>query len=186
MIIYSITQTTKEIGEAKSAFMGITKQYTVDGEGGIDPTTFMNTVKLPVVNLLSQSRQTTVPFVLNCEMERVFLLTGEVIIDVFSSNREAVVILELTDLSEVYDNVKDTILEIKAFQMRGSNWRFKSFMNKGMNYFVYNRPLKGSSYIPLPAELLIKKAIINMKFEANERFKWSIARALMSADEHSE
>jgi hypothetical protein len=55
------------------------------------------------------------------------------------------------------------ILEIMAnFQQRGSNWRFKSVVKLEINTFVY-RPLKGSSYIPLPAELVAKKAIINIQ-----------------------
>ena len=39
-------------------------------------------------------------------------------------------------------------------------------------------PLGGSSYIPLPKFLAAKKAIINLKNEDDECFKWSITRAL--------
>ena len=39
------------------------------------------------------------------------------------------------------------------------------------------KPLKGSSYIPLPSCLASKKAIINMQNEDEECFKWSITRA---------
>lgn len=46
--------------------------------------------------------------------------------------------------------------------------------------------MKGSSYIPLPAELAAKKAIINMKNEDNECFKWCISRALNPTEDHPE
>ena len=45
-----------------------------------------------------------------------------------------------------------------------SHWRFWS--------------LGGSSYIPLPDFLAAKKAIVNLKNEDNECFKWAITRAL--------
>jgi hypothetical protein len=48
------------------------------------------------------------------------------------------------------------------------------------------KPLKGSSYIKLPTELASKKAIINMKNEDNECFKWCIARALNPEEVHPE
>jgi hypothetical protein len=71
------------------------------------------------------------------------------------------------------------------FQQRGSNWRFKSVVKLEINTFVY-RPLKGSSYIPLPKELAAKKAIINMKNKDNECFKWCVTRALNPVEEHPE
>ena len=47
-------------------------------------------------------------------------------------------------------------------------------------------PLGGSSYIPLPKFQAAKKAIINLKNDDDECSKWAIARALNSAEEHSE
>ena len=40
--------------------------------------------------------------------------------------------------------------------------------------------LGGSSYIPLPKFIAAKKAIINLKNEGDECFKWAITRALNS------
>src|SRR5678815_4473154 len=44
---------------------------------------------------------------------------------------------------------------------------------------------RGSSYIPLPEYLANKKAIINMKNEDEECFKWCVTRALNPVEEHS-
>ena len=46
--------------------------------------------------------------------------------------------------------------------------------------------LCGSSYIPHPCFLTAKKAIINLKNEDDECFKWAITRALNPVEEHSE
>ena len=47
-------------------------------------------------------------------------------------------------------------------------------------------PLGGFSYIPLPAFLAAKKAIINLKNENDECFKCAITRALNPVEKHSE
>jgi hypothetical protein len=149
--------------ETKSALSGVTKQYRLDGHEGKDPKTFMDDVKLSAVALLKRSRQTKTNIVLTCEMERVDMKSGEVTTAEIPFATKAEVILESTDVKELYENAVDRILEIMAnFQQRGSNWRFKSVVKLEINAFVY-RPLKGSSYIPLPKELADKKAIINMK-----------------------
>ena len=56
-----------------------------------------------------------------------------------------------------------------------------------MNRWMYApMTLSGSSYIPLPKELASKKAIINMKNDDNECFKWCIARALNPVEKNAE
>ena len=47
-------------------------------------------------------------------------------------------------------------------------------------------PLGSSSYIPLPKFLAAKKAIINLKNEDDECFKWVITRALNPLEKNSE
>ena len=49
----------------------------------------------------------------------------------------------------------------------------------------YN-PLRGETWIPLPKELVNKKAIINMKNEDNKRFLWCVLRALNPKANHPE
>ena len=46
-------------------------------------------------------------------------------------------------------------------------------------------PLGGSSYIPLPKFQAAKKAIISLKNEDDECFKWAIRRALNSFEKNS-
>ncbi|XP_065654581.1 uncharacterized protein LOC136081211 [Hydra vulgaris] len=54
-----------------------------------------------------------------------------------------------------------------------------------INIIEYN-PIKAKSYIPLDKNLATKKAIINVKNEDNQSFKWCIARALNPTDKNSE
>jgi hypothetical protein len=89
-------------------------------------------------------------------------------------------------VGELYNSAADKIKESMAsYQMQGSNWRFKSIMKLDIDTVEY-KPLKGSSYIPLPEYLVNKKGIINMKNEDDECFKWCITRAMYPIDSHPE
>ena len=137
-----------------------------------------------MIDLLEKNRQVKVRFVLTCDMERVDMKTGEVIVAQphFSSKNE--VNLDSTDVNEIYANSVDKVLESMAhFQMQGSNWRFTAVVRLDIHNIVY-KPLKGSSYIPLPLELANKQAIINMKNDDDKCFKWCVTRALNPSDKN--
>ena len=95
---------------------------------------------------------------------------------VFHSKTE--VNLETTNSTELLSKMKETVLESLAkFQRQGSNWRFNSILSLDLHTVKYE-PLGGFSYIPLLAFLAVKKAIINLRSEYDECFKWAITRAL--------
>src|SRR6218665_93264 len=119
-------------------------------------------------------------------MERVDIKSGKVDSDSVPFVLRNEVMLDATDASEIYNSGEDKILEsMAAFQMRGSNWRFNQVVKLDINTVVY-KPLKGSSYIPLPVELANKKAIINLKNHDDECFKWCITKALNPVGSHPE
>ena len=80
----------------------------------------------------------------------------------------------------------ETVLgSLAKFLRQGSNWRFRSVLSLHLHTVKYV-PLGGFSYIPLQCFLAAKKAIINLKNEDDECFKWAITRALKQVEEHSE
>ena len=82
--------------------------------------------------------------------------------------------------------IKETDFESLAkFQSQGSNWRFHSVLSLNFHTVKYEL-LGGSSYIPLPAFLAAKKAIINIRHEDDECFKWAITSAINAVEESSE
>ena len=174
------------LGQSKTEIKGFAKQYVIDGIAGAGAVTFFNSAKAEVVNLLSRNRQTKVNMVLSCEMERVDMESGEVIITTIPFVSKTEVVLEGTDVKESYNRASDKMLESMAmFQMRGSNWRLKSVNRLEINTVAYT-PLEGKSYIPLPAELAAKKAIVNMKNEDNQCFKWCVTEVLNPVENHLE
>ena len=89
-------------------------------------------------------------------------------------------------MNYIYNNMVARILEnVATIQMRGSQWVFSSIISLEI-HSVRFEPLRGSSYIPLPKSLCLKKAIINMKNEDTMCFKWCVARALNLVELHAE
>ncbi|XP_065684304.1 uncharacterized protein LOC136096687 [Hydra vulgaris] len=132
----------------------------------------MNLAKNNVIKILNSNKGSKINIDLLCEMESTDIITGETIksIPIFKSLSE--VVLESTDLNDFYERAKEKILESMAtFQRTKSNWSFVSVVEMNINIIEY-KSIKGKSYIPLPKELAAKKAIINMKNEDNECFKW--------------
>jgi hypothetical protein len=99
------------IRETASALNNVTKQYTIDGRDGVDPQIFMNEVRSQVVDLLSRNRQIKANIVLICEMERVDMKSGEVTTAEIPFATKAEVVLEATDVNELYTAAIDRILE---------------------------------------------------------------------------
>ncbi|XP_065650459.1 uncharacterized protein LOC136078605 [Hydra vulgaris] len=115
-------------------------------------------------------------------MEKTSILTGDVITATPRFATNSTVILESTNLDEIYEISKSKILEtFSMFQQLGSNWIFVSIKKMDISIIEYN-PLKAKSYIPLDKKLAAKKAIINIQNEDNQCFKWCIARALNPTD----
>ena len=67
----------------------------------------------------------------------------------------------------------------------GSGWRLHSILRLELRTVRY-KPLRGETYIPLPGELAVKKAIINMKNNDNRCFLWCVLRALNPRDRDQE
>ncbi|KAL9987185.1 hypothetical protein ACROYT_G001444 [Oculina patagonica] len=67
--------------------------------------------------------------------------------------------------------------EIEAWSERGSGWVIERITKAYVNVARY-QPLRGGTYLPLPANLAKKKAIINVQNRGNECLKWALRAAL--------
>ena len=96
-------------------------------------------------------------------------------------------ILENTDISEVYNEMVD---EIEASIQRvenaeGSGWVLDKIINITLHTAKWD-PLNAGSYIDLPANFRNKTAIINMKNQDDKCFLWCVLRALNPKNNHPE
>ena len=81
--------------------------------------------------------------------------------------------LAATDVKQILAVMFKKIIDsIEVYQKAGSGWYFKEVVSLEMHTVDY-KPIRGSSYIPLPDFIMRKKAIINLQNRDNKCFLWS-------------
>jgi len=81
-------------------------------------------------------------------------------------------------IKEKFDEfIEDIRGEIEASSEAGSGWVVERITLAYVNVAKYE-PLRGGTYLPLPAKLANKKAIINVQNRDNECLKWALRAAL--------
>ena len=175
-----------EVEESDSALRNFANVYTIDGKEGFDPQSFMDGARENMTGLLRNNRNTKVKLILKCYMisERDNLIRD------FPFHSEIEINVEGTDENEIYITMTDTILErianlINGSSGGGSGWVFYKIIKLELHTVSY-RPLRGSTWIPLPKELADKKAIINIKNKDDKCFMWCVKRALNPTNNHPE
>ena len=184
--IKEINRRRLRIAETASALRGFTRQFRIEGIPSYGPREFMQMARRDILKLMRENRQTRVRMILNCEMTRkeLFSESTQILNTFFHS--ETVENLEGTDESVIYDRSIQTIEErIQNFNQRGSNWRFQRVLSLDVHFTDF-QPLRGSTFIPLPKKIRDKKAVINMKNDDDQCFKWSVVRALNPVENNSE
>ena len=146
----------------------------------------MQIARRDILKLMRENRQTRVRMILTCEMTRKELFSESTQILNSYFNSETVENLEGTDESVIYDRSIQTIEErIQNLNQRGSNWRFQRVLSLDIHFTDF-QPLRGSTFLPLPSKISTKKAVINMKNNDDQCFKWSVVRALNPVEKNSE
>ena len=150
-----------EVKEGKSALKNFVREYIIDGRAGYGPQRFFEAVRNLLIKILKENKNTKVKMILNCKMQRTDLRTGEIIEVDAEFHSEIETNLEGTDENKLFDKIIARIGEVLAnFQRSGSNWVFVS-INQLQIHMADWKPISGSSYIPLPARIKNKVAVIN-------------------------
>ena len=161
------------VNEMEAPLRGYLRTYRIDGIRGQDQNTFINHVRARVVDFFQRrQRPFQVKIIFTCKYQKG---ENEVSYGYFHTRVERVV--EGTDLNELYERmIKECLEKMEVFQKGGSGWKFASVESLDINVDPFN-PMRAGSYIPLPHELAVKKAIINVKNDDNECFKWAVTSA---------
>ena len=167
--------------------MNVTRQFSNEVEGDEqDASSFLNRARDGAMKILRENKNKKVNFVLTCDMSRLSIVTGEETIRTVPFACKYRIVLEATDLGELYDTAKEEILEnMSKYSSNRSNWKVSNILKMDINMINYN-PLSGSSWIELNKFLASKKAIINMQNEDNEYFKWCVTTALNMKNKNNE
>ena len=185
-MIYIKIKKIFEVKESDSALRNFANVYTIDGKEGFYPQSFMDGAHENMTELLRNNRNTKVKLILKCYM----LSEKDNLIRDFPFHSGIEVNVEGTDENDIYIIMTDTILErianlINGSSGGGSGWVFYKIIKLELHTVSY-RPLRGNTWIPLPKELVNKKAIINMKNKDNKCFMWCVQRALNPKNDNAE
>ena len=168
-----------------SSFRKFTTQYVIKGDPSYDPITFLKDAAPSMINILNSKRNIKAKLYLNCLMKRTDAQGFTTIKRFAFHSIGQKLILESTDVNEIYQEMADEIEEEiqKVQQAEGSGWVFVEIENLTLHTCAYD-PLRAGSYINLPKELKGKNAIINMKNEGDKCFLWCVLRALYPTDKN--
>ena len=168
-----------------SAFNNYINQFVIDGSNVYDGLTFLREAKRSIINVLGSNRGSKVILYFNCVMVREG--SGGVQRVDFPFHSAIKIILENTDVEEVFNEMVDEIETAiqKAENAEGSGWMLESITDIKLHTAKWD-PLNAGSYMELPTNLKNKKAIINMKNQDDECFKWCVLRALYPKNNHPE
>ena len=146
----------------------------------ISPRDFLNEIKPAVISFIRKKQQNKIQLIFVCELGRTDPVTGSVV----TAEKSAFRLLQepiygSTDLEATYERMVAKMLEsFSAFLKSGSGWTLRRIIKLDITP-AKNRPVKDSSYIPLPKVIRNKGALINMENRKdNQCFKWAILRYL--------
>ena len=80
--------------------------------------------------------------------------------------------------------LREIMINLADYQKNGSGWYFKEVISLEIHIVDY-KPMKGSSFIPLPEFIMRKKSIINMENKDDKCFLWSVLRYLHPREKDS-
>ena len=168
-----------------SAFNNYIDQYVIEGSDIYDGLSFLREAKNSLINVLDSNRGIKAILYFNCVMVREG--AEGTISETFAFHSAIKIITESTNVEEVFNEMVDEIETAiqKAENAQGSGWVLFKVIGVTLHTAKWD-PLNAGSYIDLPANLKNKKAIINMKNQDNECFKWCVLRALNPKNNHPE
>ena len=165
------------IGKEKSSLENFATKYAIDGSSdNIIPFDYFKSKSSYLKEFLRNHPNIKVKFILVClmekeEWEKDYLMTFN---DKAYFNSDTFINIESTDVKEILAKVIHTILEkISIYQQNGSGWYFKEVLHFEIYTVVY-KPIRGSSYIPLPDWIMLKKAIVNVRNTDEKCFLWCV------------
>ena len=171
-----------------SAFKNFTWQYVMNNTiANLGPSEFLEHAKPAILNIFNSNRNIKTMLYLHGLMERIEIKGDNEPKEFAFHSKDLKLVLEGTDESELYNEMVDEIEEEiqKVQNAEGSGWEFLKVIKLVLHTTRWD-PLNAGSYIDLPEALKNKHAIINMKNQDEECFKWCVLRALYPKDNHPE
>ena len=142
---YEVTPVRRLLSDAVSHHEVLPRDET------ISPQNFLREVRRLVISFIRDNLENKIQISLICKMMRTDPVTWNIVSveqAAFNSRQEAV--YDATDLEDLYERMVSKILEsFSAYLRKGSGWALKGVVRLDITR-AENKPLKGSSHMPLP------------------------------------
>ena len=169
------------------AIKGYTRSYEIGLINKQDPLIQLQNTRLVIENNLLKILTEMKGFKFNEVLKITFKkqVGDEPIEKTAYFNGKVQIVTNEIEIAESLQITQEQIINrIQQWISEGSGWTIQSVDSHFINVVEY-RPLKGSSYIPLPKELQNSaKGLINIKNEDNECFRWCHIRHLNPQDKN--
>ena len=160
----------------KSALSNFAEKYVIDGKPGLTPLQYFEEKVARIKEFLRNHRNINVRMILICLMERKIIekTKGESKIRFEQAkayfHSETHINLEKTDVKVILSQMlREILVKLAEYQRKGSGWYFKEVISLDIHIVDY-KPMKGTSFIPLPVFIKRKNAIINMEIKTTNVF----------------
>ena len=167
----------------KSSLEEFAQKYVIKGEPGILPKDFFIDKYYIIKEFLKSHRNTKLKFILNTIMEKNEKVSKEdtktfTITNNAYFHSDTYINLDSSNVKDIIKKSEESIFEkLSSYLNNGSGWYFKELVRLEIHINEY-RPMRGSSYIPLPDWIMRKKAIVSIRNKDDKCFIWSILRYL--------
>ena len=156
------------VRDGQSSLNQFTREKIIDGKPGYDPKTFFQKTRNILIKIFKENKNTKTKMIFVCQMQRTDLKTGETIEVDADFHSDIEINIAEKDETKLLDKMIARIEEVLAnFQQSGSNWVFQQIRRLEI-HFANWKPIRGSTFIPLPTRLQNKKGVINIKNEDNQ------------------
>lgn len=182
----SINENIKLIDSACKNRIAIYR-YTKNGEH-FDVDTYLANDQNSIVKLISNSVEihTVIKFNVELAVEYIKLTKDDLEVKIIYHTSKMSLLTKSDNINEaIQKHINEIKYKLSEFQERDSGWTLTNIEWLEIN-INKSTLIKGSSYIPTPKFLQIKKACINIKNTDEYCFKWCVIAALHNVGIHRE
>ena len=188
----ALKEYNKGIKHEKSALQNFPEKYVIDGKPGLTPLQYFAEIVSQLKDFLRNHRNIKVRMILVYEMERQIIEKSKGKSKINFDRDKAYfqsqthINLEKTDVKVILSRMlREIMVNLADYQRNGSGWYFKEVIRLEIHIVDY-KPMKGSSFIPLPEFIKRKNAIINMENKDDKCFLWCVLSYLHPKQWHEE
>lgn len=176
----------------ESAFGQRIKTYRITSESDVSclnvetPELFLFGIKSTLLQLITISLSELNAVKLNFILHADFVQQTKELQNSFDFQTTNYTCCKSDDQDSIICSIFNDITEkLSNFEKKDSGWSLKQIKHIDMNINKYN-PLRGSSFIDLPRDIKLKKAVINVKNNDIQCFQWAVLSALYPVDQNAE